>query len=553
MIIYLVSIASLLYLWCSPVHAYQLNNQQQIQAIQELWNEGQVGLALTTVDEAIVQAPKDIKLHHLRGDLLMLHRQHAEALQSYDQAISLAPKDFNAYWAKWSLFTKLKQPHEAIHVLEHLASQDPTNPLLFLRLANSLRRVDRLEDAIPAYERAITLAPEQLRWQLALARTLFDVLQTEEAQQIVHHVIQEAAPGSSELAGAKRLLEVVEGKTTDKGRRSKPFEATREGAEKNHQWALTRETAWALMRHGEWARAEQAWRKVITIKPRDHRAFYDLGKTLMRMEDWDSAREELSRSISHSPDGDIYPDAIFRIGQCLAKLGEWDEARKNFERVLAIEHWQSEATYSMTFPSIKDVATARDQAVAQATRLEQLTSEPLLLPTREEPPTVEITQATFNADSPSSQPAVLPHRDATIGRDSLRAWFSHVIPAKGVERDDLQTGTHEFLPLNPHDTFSTTDEEIFLVFGVLLPSYDAVQLTAQYVHQREAVGIPQAPLGQDSVALTNNEQSGYFILPRPEQGWRIGIYRVDLFMHDVSSANHVDEIWFRVIEQPFQN
>ncbi len=540
----------LLCLSAMPTQAEQDQVQHNIEHIQQLWSEGQIGLALTTVNEMLTSASDDAQLHKLRGDLLLLQRQNPAALAAYDRAIHLAPKKIEARWAKWSLLARMGDGANAIQELEHLTEAEPTNPVLQYRLGNALRREDHLEQAIPVYWNAIALAPGQLRWHLTLARTLYDVLRNNDAQAIVNHVLTEASPGSSIQAGAQRLLSIVDGGTTDKGRRNQPFGATREGASRNREWALTRGHAWALMKKEQFQEAEPLLRQVMAIKPDDHRAPYDLGKTLMALSRYAEAIQAMKESITLSPDGDIYPDAIFRIGQCLAQLEQWDEARKHFDRVLAIEHWRREPIYSMTFPQLHKVEAARTEAIEHATRLGQLTDTPLL-PSNPEEPDSSVFLDQENQPRPQNQLVSIPlsDRDATIGRDSFRAWFSHIIPAQAVERDDLQTGTHDFLPLNPRDTFHPDDPEITLVFGVLLPSYDAIQLTAEYVLEPGSTGSPQPPLGRDTVELTNNEQSGYFILRAPEQGWPIGIYRVDLFMGDqVSAATHVDEVWFRIIE-----
>lgn len=533
-----------------PTQAEPNQIQRNIERIQQLWSEGQIGLALTTVEEILTSASDDARLHKLRGDLLLLQRQNAAALTAYDRAIHLAPHGIEARWAKWSLLARMGDGAKAIQELEHLTEAEPTNPVLRYRLGNALRREDRLEEAIPVYWDSVALAPGQLRWHLTLARTMYDVLRNNDARVIVNHVLTEAAPGSSVHAGAQRLLAIVDGGTTDKGRRSKPFGATREGASRNREWALTRGHAWALMKKEQFQEAEPVLRQVMAIKPDDHRAHYDLGKTLMALNRYTEAIHAMKQSITLSPDGDIYPDAIFRIGQCLAQLSQWDEARKHFDRVLAIEHWRREPIYSMTFPHLHKVESARTEAIEHATRMNQLTTDTLVPPNPEEPDSSGVV-TDANQLTPQHQlvSSPLSYRDATIGRDSFRAWFSHIIPAEAVERDDIQTGAHDFLPLNPRDTFHPDDPEITLVFGVLLPSYDAIQLTAEYVLEPGSMGSPQSPLGRDTVELTNNEQSGYFVLHAPEEGWPVGIYRVDLFMGDqVSAATHVDEVWFRIVE-----
>ncbi len=148
------------------------------------------------------------------------------------------------------------------------------------------------------------------------------------------------------------------------------------------------------MNKGKFEQAEPVLRDVIALKPNDHRAHYDLGNTLMVLQRYHGAIHAMKDSISLSPYGDIYPDAIFRIGQCLAHLHQWDDARKHFDRVLAIEHWRKEPIYSRTFPHLHTVELARKEAFDQATRLGQFTAEPLLPSNQEAPDSLEISAQT---------------------------------------------------------------------------------------------------------------------------------------------------------------
>ena len=100
-----------------------------------------------------------------------------------------------------------------------------------------------------------------------------------------------------------------------------------------------------------------------------------------------------------------------------------------------------------------------------------------------------------------------------MGRDADFSWFRFVIPASKVVRDDFPTGAHEFIPLNPGDSFPTTQTEIYLVFGLVSASFDAVPLTARAVFWKhlEITGEQRA-VAQDHVLTSMNDQSGYFML-----------------------------------------
>src|SRR5919109_1907779 len=74
---------------------------------------------------------------------------------------------------------------------------------------------------------------------------------------------------------------------------------------------------------------------------------------------------------------------------------------------------------------------------------------------------------------------ILDTGGALVGRDADFSWFRFVIPAAKVMRDDLPTGQHDFIPLNPSDSFPSTQQEIYLVFRLVSDSYDAVPLATQ--------------------------------------------------------------------------
>jgi hypothetical protein len=114
-------------------------------------------------------------------------------------------------------------------------------------------------------------------------------------------------------------------------------------------------------------------------------------------------------------------------------------------------------------------------------------------------------------------------------------------------RDNLLMGAHEFIPIDPGDTFSTTQKEIYLVFALVTASYDEIPLTAECFLETSKFSSGQRALVQDRVIMTMNEQSGYFRLEGSPEGWKSGLYRCGLFVGDeISAYNQVDEVRFLI-------
>lgn len=120
--------------------------------------------------------------------------------------------------------------------------------------------------------------------------------------------------------------------------------------------------------------------------------------------------------------------------------------------------------------------------------------------------------------------------------------------AKGLGQDDLQAGFHEYIPLDPGDTFPPNQPRIYLVFALTTPPTDAKQITTQWVGE-EVVGLlPNTIVGTDSVLVELNDNSGYFLLDQPEGGWQVGTYRIDLFVgEEVSPYTYVADVRFRIV------
>jgi hypothetical protein len=136
-----------------------------------------------------------------------------------------------------------------------------------------------------------------------------------------------------------------------------------------------------------------------------------------------------------------------------------------------------------------------------------------------------------------------------MGRDADFSWFRFVITASKFMRDDSPMGAHEFIPLNPGDSFPTTQPEIYLVFGLVLASYDAMPLTARCYRETSGITDEQRAVTQDHIMTTMNDQSGYFMLSPPKTGWTPGLYSCGLFAGERTSVDtRVDEVRFRIIE-----
>jgi hypothetical protein len=264
----------------------------------------------------------------------------------------------------------------------------------------------------------------------------------------------------------------------------------------------------------------------------------------------------------------VYLDSVFRIGQCLVELERWSEALLHFELLQELASGQ-EASPPEASPEETQESTDDPPVIAGAKVLDKEKVAHWLAKVRQhllvtEKSTVDLSlviPAPITSSPPLVQAEEEPARNlagfepvhsrtSLMGRDADFSWFRFVIPARMVMRDDLLMGSHEFIPIDPGDTFPMTQKNIYLVFALVTPSYDEIPLTAECFLETSKISSDQASLAQDRVVMTTNEQSGYFRFQISPEGWKPGLYRCGLFVGDeVSAYNQADEVRFRIVPQ----
>ncbi|MGD9850571.1 MAG: tetratricopeptide repeat protein [Nitrospirales bacterium] len=536
------------------------------------WLKGASVHALDILNDGLQTFPQFFRFEKLRGDILATVRQNQEALEAYEKVLGQAPQSLDVRWSKWSLLVRSGQADLAIEEFQRIASVDTQNPLVHLRLAQELRTLDRLEESVKEYELASALVPELPGWRLSLARALFDVLQYEEARKEVEVVMRMVSRGSPVEIAARNLLMIVYGATKERGRRFQPIYSPDGSSSDHKEWGLIRNQAWELYANGRFQEAEPVLRQVVNLRPTDYRATYELGVTLMELGQYEEAVQFLQKAIDLGPISgtlsEIFLDSVFRIGQSLVHLERWEEAMLHFEILQELSPSPPENPEPTKVPGegveenpddppvIPGIPVLDQEKVAMW--LERI--RPHIPQSEKHPQEAKRTPdptTSSGSDNEGSQelnlkpPKVsqpIPIRASLMGRDADFSWFRFVIPSKMIFRDDMLMGSHDFIPLDPGDTFLPTQQDLYLVFALATPSYDEVPLTTECFLETSAISPNQSALAQDQVVMSMNEQSGYFRLRVPQGGWPLGLYRCGLFVGDeVSAYNHTDEVRFRIV------
>jgi tetratricopeptide (TPR) repeat protein len=535
-----------------------LSEEQIADHAKAVWESGAITAALAVLDQGVQDHPQALTLQKLRADILATSRGPREAVEAYETVLARTPTALDVRWAKWSVLTRSGQGEKSIAELGRIAGIDVQNPLVHLRLAQELRKLDRLEESLESYQKAVELAPDLLGWRLALARARFDVLDYQGAEADVQYVLHKVFPGSPLELPAKNLLSQINGTSIDRGRRFTPVLTKDMTGAQRKEWASIRAEAWRLFSTGRYQEAEPIYQRLLALNPNDALANYQLGLTLMQLGRCKDALTVFGKMSNLDPSDEDYADTVFRMGQCLVELEQWEDAFVHFQTLYDAAVEFEENNKNVQLPpdtrvlDKKKVAGWLEKVRPHVPDLAKLKSDEATdrVPSGNSSPAAALPEGAlyakavelFKPQKPLDQQASL------MGRDADFSWFRFVIPASKVVRDDFPTGAHEFIPLNPGDSFPTTQPEIYLVFGLVSASFDAVPLTARCFFETSEMTGERPAVAQDHVMTTMNDQSGYFMLTPPKTGWTSGLYHCGLFVGERTSADTlVDEVRFRII------
>ncbi|MDH5740160.1 MAG: tetratricopeptide repeat protein [Nitrospira sp.] len=520
------------------------------------WDSGAVIAALELLDQGIQDHPHAPALHKLRGDILSTFRDLQEAVHAYDQALAAEPTALDAHWAKWGVLVRWGRGDEAIAELRSITRIEANNPLIHWRLALELRKLDRLEESLESYKRAVELMPDLLGWRLALARARFDVLDYGGAAADLHYVLEHVAPGSPlELPAKNQLAQLYE--SMDRGRRFERVLTPEATADQLKEWASLRSDAWKLFEAGRYQEVEPVYRTLLELNPNDPVATQQLGLTLMQLNRCEEAIDVFGNMSNLNPKEEDFADTTYRMGQCYVELERWEDAFVHFQILYDAAVEFEEANKGIAFPAGTRVL-AKDKIARWLEKVKPHVPELVKLKEEEAKREKELkarasalSEAAFFAKAIEK---VKPQKTldtgvAIAGRDADFSWFRYVIPAGKVVRDDFPTGAHEFIPLSPSDTFPNNQSEIYLVFKLVSDSFEAVPLTARCSPETHEMTEDPRITVQDRVMTAMNDRSGYFLLTPPKTGWAPGYYRCGLFAGEQTSAySYVDEVRFRISE-----
>ncbi len=131
------------------------------------------------------QLPPSVESHQILAELYRNQGRHADSIKEWRTALELAPGDPHLQQELATSIYMSRDYSAAEKLVRELLAQDPRVAELQFILGDSLANQQRLEDAVPVLEKALSLRPDYPAAHAVLGRAL---LQTGQARQAIPHL-----------------------------------------------------------------------------------------------------------------------------------------------------------------------------------------------------------------------------------------------------------------------------------------------------------------------------------------------------------------------------
>jgi hypothetical protein len=130
-----------------------------------------------------------------------------------------------------------------------------------------------------------------------------------------------------------------------------------------------------------------------------------------------------------------------------------------------------------------------------------------------------------------------------------RGMFRSITLAKGFDEEMAFRRSHEIVPIEPTELFSPDAPAVYVVFG-LHQHYQAFQVSGLCFSEQVDGLAAKTLLGQDTMYVALEDESGYVKLMPPAGGWKPGRYKIEIHVgYEINEISLVGTMRFTVAEK----
>lgn len=104
-----------------------------------------------------------------------------------------------------------------------------------------------------------------------------------------------------------------------------------------------------LYEHNEFAPAENAFQKALTLNSNNPIGYYNYGNTLMQQKKYEAARNSYQQMMAHTNDKMLQAKALHNIGNAYCKEEKWKEAVEAYKSALRKNPADADTRYNLAY------------------------------------------------------------------------------------------------------------------------------------------------------------------------------------------------------------
>ena len=283
----------------------------------QLADGGLAGEALAVLKHARAAGPPSYELAFNLGSAYLLNDEPASALDAYDEALVVSPDALPALRQAAAVAERQGELERSLSYWIRARKLAPDDPEILLGFGRVCLKMDLLDDAEPALEKAARLEPAEPAYQYTLAAAKVGKRQFEAAQKLLEPMVA-SRPQDPHLQYALGSVLYIQGRLDEAASRLKESARLLPGQLASHYYL-----ALVARDQGRDAEAIGMLEQLLARHP-DHAASCEaLGGLLMGARRYEEAEARLRAAIRLNP-GSV--KANYQLGLLLARMGRKDEA-----------------------------------------------------------------------------------------------------------------------------------------------------------------------------------------------------------------------------------
>ncbi len=285
--------------------------------------------AIAAFRKALDKQPADGQARVMLARLLAEDGEFQAALGEYERMAMLSASERRRHFREIArLHLELFDLDAAIEVWRTAMRDNPDNAAVFVEVGKEFMDIQRVQDALEAFQQAVRLRAHDPDVQFRLAGALRQAGKPEEAEEQLLSVAKTALDGRDREQARARWFELI----GEQGTLEKRFDELRARTEENpYDLDAPQLLGDLYMRTGDFVLGLEMVEKSLAFQPRNRELILRRAELLEALDEWEKALG-VHRQLLEFPDAerDVH---LAGMGQALFELGRAQEAKEVFRQI----------------------------------------------------------------------------------------------------------------------------------------------------------------------------------------------------------------------------